>query len=78
MQRLIAEAESRGLQELTTEASEFSKPLFEKFGFAVCNLEYTHFKGVDFTRYAMRKFKEPRSRADNWLAPGGTPKTANY
>ena len=50
---LIAEVTTRGLLKATTEASEFSKPLFEKFGFRVKNVEPTEFKGVAFTRYAM-------------------------
>ena len=55
LKRLMLEGQSKDLRELTTQASEFSKPLFEKFGFEFLNIEYTTFKGVDFTRYAMRK-----------------------
>ena len=39
----------------TTEASELSKPLFEKFGFRVKEIEHTKVSDVAFTRYAMRK-----------------------
>ena len=52
--KLLSEAKLRGLGEVTTEASEFSKPLFEKFGFTVKNIEHTEFKEVPFTRYAMQ------------------------
>lgn len=40
----------------TTEASELSKPLFEKFGFVVTEIEHTRVSDVAFTRYAMRKY----------------------
>jgi putative acetyltransferase len=42
------------MKTVTTEASEFSKPLFEKHGFTVTEVEHTTCKGVEFTRYAMR------------------------
>jgi putative acetyltransferase len=54
VRHLLAEARSRGLEVVTTEASEFSKPVFEKCGFTVTEMEFTRFKGVDFSRYAMR------------------------
>ena len=38
---------------VTTEASEFSRPLFEGFGFRVQAVEHTEVRGVAFTRYAM-------------------------
>jgi len=50
---LIAEAQFRKLQTLSTEASEFSRPVFEKFGFTVSEIENIQFKGVAFTRYVM-------------------------
>ncbi|WP_454064307.1 GNAT family N-acetyltransferase [Candidatus Nitrospira salsa] len=52
---LFAEAELADIGVLTTHASEFSKPLFIKFGFEVINIESTNLNGVDFTRYFMRK-----------------------
>ncbi len=55
LKRLLNDARSNGIYELTTQASEFSKPLFEQFGFDLTNIEHTTFKEVDFTRYAMRK-----------------------
>jgi putative acetyltransferase len=54
LKHLIEEAKSRGFAGVTTEASEFSKPLFEKFGFGVVEVERTEFKGVEFNRYVMR------------------------
>lgn len=54
LQRLMAEAKSVGVVGVTTQASEFSKPLFEKFGFFVVEMEHTEFKGIAFDRYVMR------------------------
>ncbi|MGR9073986.1 MAG: GNAT family N-acetyltransferase [Gammaproteobacteria bacterium] len=53
LERLLEEARSRGLTTARTAASEFSRPLFEKFGFAVCEVEETAVNGVAFSRYAM-------------------------
>jgi putative acetyltransferase len=55
LQHLMSEAQTRQLPALKTEASEFSKPVFEKFGFEVETLEYINYKNVDFTRYVMKK-----------------------
>lgn len=52
--RLLEEARLHALTMVTTEASEFSRPLFEKCGFVVREIEYTEFKGVKFTRYVMQ------------------------
>ena len=60
LERLMTEIRSCGAYEATTEASEFSRPLFEKFGFRVMYVEHTRFKGVAFTRYAMHRRIEPR------------------
>ena len=54
LERLIEEAKILGFEVVTTEASEFSKPLFEKHGFVITEVEHSEFKGVDFTRYAMQ------------------------
>ena len=51
---LLEEAGSRAFSVVTTEASEFSRPLFEQHGFVVTEIEQTEFKGVKFTRYAMQ------------------------
>jgi hypothetical protein len=40
---------------LHTEASEFSKPLFEKFGFETIEVEHMVQKGVEFKRYRMQR-----------------------
>lgn len=58
---LLEEARLRAFAMLTTEASEFSRPLFEKFGFVVREIEHTEFKGVRFTRYAMQINFQPAS-----------------
>jgi putative acetyltransferase len=50
---LMHEINQRDIKSITTDASEFSKPLFEKFGFQVNNLEQTRFKGLIFQRYQM-------------------------
>ena len=55
LERLIAAADSHGVHELVTQASEFSKPLFEQFGFTVDHVEHTSFKKVAFLRYVMRR-----------------------
>ncbi len=39
-----------------TEASEFSKPLFEKFSFEIYGEERVERNGVSFERYLMQKF----------------------
>lgn len=51
---LLKEARLRRYTTVTTEASEFSRPLFEKCGFVVLEIEHTEFKEVAFTRYAMQ------------------------
>lgn len=51
---LLKTAKSRGFDTVTTEASEFSKPVFAKFGFYVKEIEHTEFKGVKFSRYVMQ------------------------
>ena len=53
LSRLLSIIKFRGIVKATTEASELSKPLFEKFGFTVSNVEVTSFRGAAFTRYAM-------------------------
>ena len=52
--RVLEEARRKQSTEITTHASEFSRPLFEKFGFVVIELEHTEVRGVEFERYAMR------------------------
>lgn len=54
IQQLFAEANTRAIKTLTTEASEFSRPLFAKFGFTLKKLEFTEFRGVRFSRYVMQ------------------------
>jgi putative acetyltransferase len=54
LERLLDEARLRGLDTVTTEASEFSRPLFQKYGFTLIEVEHTEFKGVGFSRYVMR------------------------
>ena len=50
---LLTEIKLKGYHEVTTKASAFSKPLFEKFGFKVKGIEHVERKGVVFNRYAM-------------------------
>jgi putative acetyltransferase len=54
LMRLLEEARAQRIAVVTTDASEFSRPLFEKFGFGVEEIERIEFKGVEFSRYAMR------------------------
>ena len=51
----LRQLEAAGARTVRTEASEFSRPLFERFGFEVLDIERTRLAGVDFTRYAMQR-----------------------
>ncbi len=53
--KAIGEARERGILSLHTEASEFSKPLFEKFGFETFETEHVIRGGVAFERYRMQR-----------------------
>lgn len=54
LKQLISSIAIRGNLDATTVASEFSKTLFEKFGFTVSRIEVTSFRGITFKRYAMK------------------------
>jgi putative acetyltransferase len=54
LMRLLEEARAQRIAVVTTGASDFSRPLFEKFGLGVEEIEHIEFKGVEFSRYAMR------------------------
>ena len=58
LEKLFEDALARGMKSLTADASEFSRPVFEKHGFRVAAVEHNQYKGVDFTRYSMRKTLE--------------------
>jgi len=51
--RMLDELRQHGVKRVTTEASEFSRPLFEKSGFTVKEIEHTEHRGVAFQRYVM-------------------------
>ena len=53
VQGLIDIAAQRKLAVLTTDASEFSRPVFERFGFSLSHIEHTTVRGVAFRRYVM-------------------------
>ena len=53
LSQLMEEIKKREITSITTDASEFSKPLFEKFGFRTYNIEQSRFKGMVFQRYKM-------------------------
>lgn len=53
---IIEYAGSNNCDRLYTEASEFSKPLFKKFGFEIYEEEKVERNGVVFHRYLMQKF----------------------
>ena len=53
LRRVLEEAEGRGLGRLWTEASVFSKPVFERHGFTVAEVERVQRRGAVFTRYRM-------------------------
>jgi putative acetyltransferase len=52
---LIDEARTGQLSMMKTEASEFSRPIFENAGFQVAETEHTTIGGVEFSRYVMLK-----------------------
>lgn len=54
-QRLETLAATRGVRELHTEASRISRPLFEKHGYVVTEVEHVVRFGVEFERFRMRK-----------------------
>ena len=54
LEHILKKAASEGINELTTQTSEFSKPLFEKYGFGVKEIEETVIDGVEFRRYVMQ------------------------
>lgn len=64
METLLAIALQNKLTSLRVEASEFSKPLFEKFGFAVYGQETVSRSGVLFQRYLMRRDLSLDARTD--------------
>lgn len=49
----IARARKKSMQRITAYATQFSKPLFEKFGLKLTEVQNNEFKGVCFTRYFM-------------------------
>jgi putative acetyltransferase len=55
LSRLEKIAGARGVKRLDTTASHLSRPLFEKFNFALCEVEHAVFKGVGFERFKMEK-----------------------
>jgi putative acetyltransferase len=54
-------AQTHNIATLYAEASEFSKPLFEKFGFETYDTENVERNGVMFHRYLVRKNLEFRA-----------------
>ncbi|WP_157794333.1 GNAT family N-acetyltransferase [Endozoicomonas ascidiicola] len=53
LEHLMNQLKDTGKTLLTTAASELSKPLFEKFGFTVREIETTILSGIEISRYAM-------------------------
>lgn len=53
MTELVAIGRARGLTHFHTEASEFSRPVFERFGFRVIGTEVVEREGVPIERYRM-------------------------
>jgi len=53
LSRLFDHARRHGIAELTTAASQFSRPLFERLGFTVATEEIAHYDGVPFRRWRM-------------------------
>jgi len=55
LERVLVYAKEQGMDELYTEASQFSRPLFERFGFLVAETQYVTYNDVLFERWLMRK-----------------------
>ena len=55
LERLEADAIVDGVRSLRTEASQFSRPLFERYGWRLVALETITIAGVPFERYRMHK-----------------------
>ena len=55
LKKILEYARINQCDRLYTEASEFSKPLFKKFGFEIYGEEETIRNGVQFQRYLMQK-----------------------
>lgn len=51
---VIAHAREKGIEQLWTEASKFSKPLFERHGFCLDRISWVERKGVLFDHHIMR------------------------
>jgi len=52
---LLQKAEQDGLTQLRTEASKFSRPVFERFGFELDEVERGMHHGVPFMRFLMSR-----------------------
>ena len=55
LERLEADAIADGVRSLRTEASQFSRPLFEHYGWSLVTPETITIAGVPFERYRMHK-----------------------
>ena len=55
LERLEADAIADGVRSLRTEASQFSRPLFERYGWSLVAPETITIAGVPFERYRMHK-----------------------
>ena len=55
LERLEADAIVDGVRSLRTEASQFSRPLFERYGWSLVAPEMITIAGVPFERYRMHK-----------------------
>ena len=55
LKRLEADAIADGVRSLRTEASQFSRPLFERYGWSLVAPETITIAGVPFERYRMHK-----------------------
>lgn len=58
LEKVLEYAQINKIKRLYSEASEFSKPLFEKFGFETYDQEKVERNGVLFTRYLMQRSPE--------------------
>lgn len=58
-ERAEHELRSIGVHDLFTEASELSRPFFERCGYAIVRRELAPVRGVDMHHYVMRRHAEP-------------------
>lgn len=65
LDELLRTGEALGIRRFHTEASEHSRPLFQRFGFEVVEVEVVERQGVQIERYRMERHEGGGSRLRN-------------